>query len=571
MHVRVKHDLKRQVLEIIALIRVLNNYYYKKRKVQEQIRPNLLQKFVKDLKILKQTEDWFFSLPSLLEAINKEFIIQKDSFRFPDSIFLFEAWMNLGFESLYPKMVYQFKFPGFLKGEQTRYIYQFIFSTSRGISFPIWFSPSFYGYEAKFMKVLDPLFQWVYKIPFCINKILFQIENKFNIKRHHPGEFESVIISQYEGNIYRGTDTLFHGYYTNEPKKLGQFESLSEALDKLVFSYRIGDHAIKVSNQDISREGSLSVPLIDYTKIKEKYEVDFYSYIQKLMDVNTLLMKKKIFYRQKRKKLISDLPFMEKLKFWFHIWKRILLLEDELPETYQSIEKYHKHKHLIERLRTLLWITPLYAHTIHDPSRLKENFMFTKKLKDLDDFEYDINSKESIFLSFIKSYEKENNSAFQDPEILKAIKGLRDKMAKMWLYFKERYFKYAVNQLSEMAEYSIEDEGYKKKIKDNLKNLIPIMAIYEVFIRPLSESVYPESIPQTRRLGAHLANFLTFKYNPLGLSLIKLFNYLAYRNWSYLIKQKGYTLKEFFDYVVDLPVWQDLPEHIKETIKVGNK
>lgn len=569
MHVRVSHSYKQQILEILALIRVLNNYYYKKKKIQEEIKPNILQKFAKEIQALKKNEDWFFTLPSLLEAINQDFMSQKDSFRFPDSILLFEAWMNLGFESLYPKMVFQFEFPGFLKGEQTRHIFQFIFSTSRGISFPISFTPQFYGYTPRFLKFLEPLFKWVHKIPHCLNKLFFQIENKLNIKRHHPGEFESVLISRFEGNIYRGIDTLFHGYFTDDPKKLGIYESFNKALESLAFSYRIGDHAMKIIASPSRNLQKLSVPLIDCYSIKEKYDVNFYSYIKRLMKVNTHLSQKKIYYRHKRKEMISNLPPLEKLSFWINILKYNLLPNQDIPERFQKIENIHKHKHLIEKLRTLLWITPLYSHTIHDPSRLKESFKFSKKAKEFDNLEYDVSSKESIFLSFIHSYETDHNFSFQDKEVLKAVKGLRDKMAKMWLYFKERFFKYALNQLREMGEYSLKDENYGEKIKENLDNLIPIMAIYEIFNRPLSESVYPESVPQTQRLGAHLAKFLTSKYNPLGLTLIKFFNLLAYRNWSYLITRKRLNLKEFYNFIVDLPVWDDIPKNIRDIIRIN--
>jgi hypothetical protein len=304
--------------------------------------------------------------------------------------------------------------------------------------------------------------------------------------------------------------------------------------------------------------------------LKEKYDVNFYTYIEKLIEVNRLLLKKKMHYRRKRKEMISNLPIGEKIYFWFSIWKCKLIPGQSLPERFQKIEKIHKHKHLIEKLRSLLWITPLYAHTIHDPSRLKESFKFSKNVKDLDDLDYDISSKESIFLTFIRSFEKDHNFCFEDSEILNAVKKLRDEMAKMWLYFKERYFKYALNQLKEMAEYSINDKDYKKKIRTKLKNLIPIMAIFEIFIRPLSESVYPESVPQTQRLGAHLAKFLTSKYNPLGLSLIKFFNILAYRNWSFLITQKRLSFEDFFNTIVDLPIWEDIPENIKDAIRIDN-
>ncbi len=565
-NVKVHHDLMRQVLEILSLIRVMNNYYYKKKEIQEKIRPTI-SSFIYELKGLEKNKDWLFSIPSVLSTINQEFVNKNDSFRFPDGIILFEAWMNLGLESLYPQIVFCFKVPGFLKGEKSRYIFQFVFSISRGIGFPIYFSPEYYNYTPKFLKYLNPLFKWIYKISH-FNNILIKgaIENRLNTKRHHPGEFESVIISEFENNIYKGINTLFHGYFTNEPKLLGKFNSLNEVLEKIIFSYRIGDHAMCVLNASDKDMPYLNIPLVDYKLIKQRYEVDFYSYIEKLMNVNNLLSKKSDYYYRKGKYLILNLPLVEKFKFLFYIIKKIFLPTQKIPDKFENIENYHKHKHLLEHLRNLLWTTPLYCHTIHDPSRIKEIFKFSQKPEELDEFEYEITSRESIFFSFIKSFEKEKQFRFENEEVINALGDLRDSMAKMWLYFRERHFNSAIRKLNTLVNLSVDNKNYKSIIKQTIKQLIPIMAVYEIFIRPLSNSFFPESIPQTKRLGAYLAKFFTSKYNPLGLSLINFFNKLAYRNWANLVLNKKLNRREFFNLIVKLPIWKHIPNYIRDFV-----
>ena len=110
--VQVVHDLRRQILEILSLFRVMNNYYDKKNDVQKTLKPLILKRFKEGLKTVENGRDWLFSLPTALNTLSEDFIRNKDSFRFPDSIILFEAWMNLGMEALYPRYVLNFKFPG---------------------------------------------------------------------------------------------------------------------------------------------------------------------------------------------------------------------------------------------------------------------------------------------------------------------------------------------------------------------------------------------------------------------------------------------------------------------------
>ena len=256
--------------------------------------------------------DWLFTIPTALDALSESFLSKKDSFKFPDSIILFESWMNLGLEALYPKIAIHFKFPGFLRGEKTRNVFQFIFSVSRGFGFPIYFNPHFYENIITYAKVLEPILRWGHSVCHKANQAINLVANRFKIKRHHPGEFESVIISEYENGEFKGIDTLLHGYFTNEPKHLGIFLSLEEALQKVTFSYSIGDHAMSVDSLD--KKYVLEVSLITNDEIEKRYEVNFYSYIKKLMSINRQLKKNIIQFRKKRKHFIKDLKFIEVFK-----------------------------------------------------------------------------------------------------------------------------------------------------------------------------------------------------------------------------------------------------------------
>ena len=80
-----------------------------------------------------------------------------------------------------------------------------------------------------------------------------------------------------------------------------------------MFSYSVGDHAMSVEKQIINY--TLKVPLISYDYIVQKYDVDFYSYIEKLMNVVRLLNRKISFYRRKRKILISKLKIIDSIRY----------------------------------------------------------------------------------------------------------------------------------------------------------------------------------------------------------------------------------------------------------------
>jgi len=560
--VNVFHDLQRQILEVPSLLRVMNNYYNKKAEVQKKMKPFIIRKFEEGLKTLRADKNWLFNLSNF--TLSEEILPSKDSFRFPDSIVLFEAWMNLGLKALFPRIVVHFKFPGLLKREKTRNVFQFIYATSRGFGFPINFGPEFYGYKPLFLKILDPFLKWIHTLSRKANQLIYMIgDKKLKAKRHHPGEFESVIISEYENNIYKGIDTLLHGYFTNEPKFLGRFNSLEESLQNLMFSYTVGDHAMSVEKFISSR--TLKVPIIMYDELVQKYEVDFYAYIKKLMNVVKVINKKINLYKKKRKFLINKLNFIDLIKYRVESSKIEKIPGFKISEKFSEIEKYRYYKELLEKIRELLWTTPLYMHTIHDPKKnIKELKFLKQKVDDIDDFEQE--SRESILLSFIKYYERTKNFVFEEKEIIEQLKKLRDFMAKMWLYFKERQFKYAIKKLNDIATLSLEEKNYKEKVDEYLDKLIPIISIYEIFHRPLSESVYPESISQTQRIGAHLARFITSKYNPIGFNIMKLFNRMAFYNWSYFIKKNNLSFKRYFNFFLKLPIWKYIPAKIKERI-----
>ena len=165
-------------------------------------------------------------------------------------------------------------------------------------------------------------------------------------------------------------------------------------------------------------------------------------------------------------------------------------------------------------------------------------------------------------LSFIKKYEEKHKFNFEEVEVMDKIEQLQEIIAKMWLPFKERQLKFALNKLNELLMIHIDDENYEQNITELLNKLLPIIAIYEIFNRPLFESVYPESIPQTKRPWTYFARFLASKYNPFGTNLMKLFNRLAFHNWSFLILKKGMNRNEFFNYLLKLPIWKYIPKNI---------
>jgi len=560
--IRVVHDLQRQILEIPSFIRVLNNYYYKKVKIQNKVKSIIAKKFKDGLTTLENSKDWLYSIPTTLTTLSDDLLSKKDSFKFPDSIILFEAWMNLGVEALYPRFALHYKFPGLLKGEKARHVIQFTFSTSRGFGFPIYFGPEFYGYILTYGKLLESILKWSHTVCHRANQAIYLVGTRFNINRHHPGEFESVIISEYKNNRYKGINTLLHGYFTKDPKSLGTFSNLEEVLQNVLFSYSIGDHAINIESK--KKTTIKHIPLITHNTIVERYKVDFYSYIKQLLSASKLLNTKIAYYRAQRKNLINKLNRADKLKFRFNQSKNFTIPSLKISDKFSEIENMGQYMHLMEGIKDLLWTTPLYTHTIHKPTFFEIDLIDDKKPAKYDNFEQE--PIDSIFLSYIQYYQKKYNFIFEEREVIDKLEYLKDDMAKMWLYFKERQFSYALKNLNKFATIGLDDPNYSKIVNESLNILIPIFSIYEIFNRPLFESVYPESIPQTKRLGSYLASFLTSRYNPLGVNLMNLFNKLAFRNWSYFILKNKLNRTNFFNFILKLPIWKNIPLEIKKII-----
>jgi len=552
--IKVIHDLKRQILEIPSLIRVMNRYYYKKAQIENQMKP-----FQHETNNHKG--DRHHLLPSALDTLTSDLIYRRDSSEFPDSIILFEAWMNLGYDALYPKLVLHYKFPGLLKGEKVRHLFQFTFATSRGFGFPICFGPEFYGYILTYGKILEPILKWSHTVCHRANQAIFLVAKRYNIKRHHPGEFESIIISEYNNNVYKGIDTLLHGYFTKDPKNLGTFRSLDKALQEIYFSYSIGDHSMSI--ELTPPKSILNIPLIPHNKVKENYNIDFYSYIKKLISFKKTLIEKIIIYKNEKRNLKSKLSRSNKLKLFFNRSKRFKWAILESSKKLFEIEKFNLYIYVMEKILELLWTTPLYTHTLHSLTNEEMKYLFQGK-KNEEEFNHE--SIDSIFLLCLKYYEKKYGFDFEEKDILNKIVEIRDTMAQMWLNFKENYFNFAIKELNQLSMYSVNSQNYDFKVSKILNALIPIFSIYEIFNRPLSESIYPESIPQTKRIGAYIAGFLTSKYNPFGINLMHLFNRLAFYNWGYFILKNKLNRKKFYDFILKLPIWKYIPQNIKSKI-----
>ena len=543
-------------------MRVLNKYYYKKAKIEKNLKPLTRKRFNEELKKIERDGDWLHTVPLAINSLSGDLNVQKDSFKFPDSIILFEAWMNLGFGALFPRLALHYKFPGFLKGEKTRNVFQFTFSTSRGFGFPIYFGPEFYGYMLTIGKLLEPLFKWSHTICHRANQLIYLVGKKYEIKRHHPGEFESVIISEYNDNVFKGIDTLLHGYYTQDPKTLGAFSSLENALNNVTFSYSIGDHAMSTEREKSKK--TISVPLITHDTIVRKYKVNFYDYLNDLIATEKLIKRKIIHFKQLRKEFISNLKRIDRIKFRIDQSKSFSVPSLKISQKFSQIQECSLHVRLMEIIIKMLWTTPLYTHTIHKTIDDEINLQKQKRNEPITDF-----SKmtiDSIFLLYIKKFEEKNSFSFKEIDVINELINLKDKIGIMWLNFKEKHFNFALKELNDLSTLSLDDISYRKIVNEYIDNLIPIFSIYEIFNRALSESVYPESVPQTKRLGRYLASILTSRFNPFGVNLMNLFNKLAFNNWSYLIINRKLNRKQFFKLIVKLPIWKNIPKTIKNEL-----
>ena len=560
--VKIAHDFEKQILEIPSLIRVINNYYYNKSVVQAKLKPLALKRFKEGLKTIENDKYWLNTLPTALNVLSEDLLHKRDTFRFPDSITLFEAWMNLGFGALYPRLALHYKFPGLLKGEKTRHVFQFTFSTSRGFGFPIYFGPEFYGYLLTIGKILESLFKWSHTICHRANQAIFLVGKKYGIKRHHPGEFESVIISEYENNVFKGIDTLLHGYFTQDPKKLGVYSNLNETLENIMFSYSIGDHAMNIEKK--IQKQTINIPLMTHDYIVKKYNVNFYKYLKNLISIKNLLIKKILLYKKQKKEYINNLKRLDRIKFRIDQSKTFSIPSLKLSQRYSKIQEYSLHIKLMERLMEMLWTSPLYTHTIH--YALNEESDLQKTAENTPITNFDNKSINSIFLQYKTHFEENNSFIFKELEVLDELERIRDEMGTMWLHFKETHFNFALKKLNALSTLSLDNYDYNKIVNEYINNLIPIFSIYEIFNRSLSESVYPESIPQTKRLGAYIASFLTSRFNPFGMNLMNLFNKLAFYNWSYFILKRKLNRARFFNTIFKLPIWKHIPKNIVKKI-----
>ncbi|MFW9781547.1 MAG: hypothetical protein ACFFFB_04600, partial [Candidatus Heimdallarchaeota archaeon] len=264
--------------------------------------------------------------------------------------------------------------------------------------------------------------------------------------------------------------------------------------------------------------------------------------------------------KTEKKILKSRLSRIKKLKLYFNRSKKFKSSILESSKNIFEIEKFNLYIHVIEKILELLWTTPLYTHTQHILTTEEMKFFIQENNLEKD---FKKKSTNSIFLLCLRYYEKKYRFDFEEEEIINKINELENFMGKMWFDFKDNHFDLALKELNQLFSCSIDDQNYNMKVSKVIDELIPIFSIYEIFNRPLSETVYPESIPRTKRPGAYIASFLTSKYNPFGVNLMHLFNKLAFYNWGYFILHNKLNRKNFYEFILKLPIWKYIPQNIK--------
>jgi len=267
-----------------------------------------------------------------------------------------------------------------------------------------------------------------------------------------------------------------------------------------------------------------------------------------------LVKRKIIHFKQLRKEFINNLKRIDRIKFRIDQSKSFSVQSLKISQKFSKIQECSLHIRLMEIIVKMLWTTPLYTHTNNQTTN-NDNFT-----------DFNNRSIDSIFLLFIKKFEEINSFSFKEKEVIDQLVKLSDKMGTMWFFFKEKHFNFALKKLDDLSTLSLDDFSYRKVVNEYIDKLIPIFSIYELFNRALSESVYPESVPQTKRLGGFLASILTSRFNPFGVNLMNLFNKLAFNNWSYLIMNRKLNRKQFFKLIVKLPIWKNIPKPIKKRI-----
>ena len=227
--------------------------------------------------------------------------------------------------------------------------------------------------------------------------------------------------------------------------------------------------------------------------------------------MKNLLIKKILLYKKQKKEFINNLKRIERIKFRIDQSKTFSIPKLKLSQRYSKIQEFSLHIKLMERLMGMLWTSPLYSHTIH--YTINEDGDLQKTTENSSIANFNKKSRNSIFLLYITHFEENNDFVFKESEVLGELEKIRDIMGSMWLHFKKKHFNFALSKLNALSTLSLADQDYNKIVNGYVNDLIPIFSIYEIFNRSLSESVYPESIPQTKRFGAYLASFLTSRFN----------------------------------------------------------
>jgi hypothetical protein len=210
----------------------------------------------------------------------------------------------------------------------------------------------------------------------------------------------------------------------------------------------------------------------------------------------------------------------------------------------------------MEKLIDLIFITPLQSHTFHSITPFEFNSLDFNNYNPQEEID-------SIFLIYIKYEENEKNFHFNESEVIQQIESLRNLMGKMWLKFRDNNINNALEELNKLSSQIDYGSSFKKNAIKYINNLIPIFSIYEIFHRPLSETIYPEATPERKRLGSFIARFLGSRYNLFGVNLMRLFNNLAFNNWAYFIKKKRISIDHFFEFILKLPIWKYIPLDVK--------
>ncbi|GAB4305282.1 MAG: hypothetical protein Kow0069_00820 [Promethearchaeota archaeon] len=535
--VHVVHDAERKVMETISLQRVRNYYYLKKRKLERALAPKLRQ-LKSTLDALERDGDWLLAVTSGLRGADELLTRkQKDSFRFPNSLILFEAWMDAGMGALFPRVAFNFDFPGIRKGEVRRHAFWFVFATSRGFGFPITFPPSFFQYELPggcLTRALNYPFDWFNAVNRWNNKFIAYLDRKFNVGRHHPGEFESVIVSKYENGAgrsgYYGIDTVLHGFREKDPVFLGEASSLFDLLEEVTFTYSLGDHAVRVLRGNV--EPSRPVRLVSHQELRRDYDVDLEKYLRHVIHLDSVIRKRMEEETARKREKRGALPLPQRVKVWLRP-KVKRIKPKHLAAGY--LEEDARLQFLYD-LRTELWNSPLFAHAIAG------------------EFEGGVGQKKDSIL-LVKAYEFEETWGIKYDAIVRDLKKIRDEMARIYFYFKARHLEWAQRALLEVSGRISREKPHPKQVLAAVDELVPVFTVYELLQRPLSDSAYPEMMPPRKKFWSFVARFLNYRFNPFGVPMITLHNKLAFRRWAWLIRERGMNFREFFQFVSKLPIW----------------